>query len=93
MSTKVIELGIGLTPMDIQWDQTSLPKQFSSNCYSITFFNDGASVVEIDQVKSIAPGQAFVYESGEQKVLRHKFNINFTGGGVNNCIICMVIYA
>lgn len=72
---------------------TQLPYRVTSNCANIAFYNAGTSTVVIASAITIAPGVLFSMDGKENEMDTTLYQIAFTGGGINNCVVIRKEYA
>lgn len=59
---------------------------------SMIIVNQGQSIVTIDQSLILNPGDALSIPGNSMEVTRQTFQVNFSGGGANNCLFIFKMY-
>jgi hypothetical protein len=67
------------------------PQRVPSNCNSITFINNGTTVVNIENVP-IQPSQSLSIEGNYNEFTDYNFNMSFSGTGQNNLVVVKKVY-
>ncbi len=62
-----------------------------ANCNAITFLNNGASTVLINNFP-LLPGIGIAFEGNQWEINKTHYRITFTGTGVNSCWIFRKTY-
>ena len=67
------------------------PQRVPSNCNSITFYNAGTTVVNLESIP-IQPGQTFAIDGNEKEWTEYNFNMSFSGAGQNQLIVIKKVF-
>lgn len=83
---------IGPILTGIQIEPIVTTKLVPSDCNAMIFINQGSSVVVLDSLLSIAPGQHFSVPGEVFEILKKQWQVSFSGTGTNNLVIIRKIY-
>jgi hypothetical protein len=63
-----------------------------SDCNAITFFNQGTTVVRLNNAIPIPPGGSISFAGNYNEIDRTIYNITFVGAGNNLCWVLRKVY-
>lgn len=89
-----IDLKVGIYKMGLDYQVYRTTSQIPSECNSILFRNQGTSIVTIDNMVILQPGQNFEISGNAGELLIHDFQVYFTNTGVqiNELLVAFKVF-
>jgi hypothetical protein len=87
-----VDLKKGLIRMGIQYQAYSSSQRVGTEWNSALLRNQGTSIVTIDDMIILQPGQSFAVEGNDGEVFRYSFNVIFSGAGQNSLVAVFKIF-
>lgn len=78
--------------MGIEYQAYQVSSQVPSNCNSILFRNQGTSVLTIDNINVLQPGQSFAVQGNAGEYITHVFSCVFAAVGTNNLAVTYKVF-